>query len=86
MRHPEEGVIQGWVEGQLPAAEAAEVASHVAGCAECQALAAEIRGLMARTAGIVAALDGEAGVRPAIVPAAAVEPARPEHPVRPARG
>ncbi|MHB1265430.1 MAG: zf-HC2 domain-containing protein [Gemmatimonadaceae bacterium] len=68
MQHPDDGTIQGWLEGQLPAAEAREVASHVAACGECQGLAAEIRGLMARTSGIVAALDGEGAVQPAVAP------------------
>lgn len=84
MQHPDEGTIQGWLEEQLPAGDAREVASHVHGCAECQAVAAEIRGLMARTSGIVAALDGESAVRPALAAVPAGAPGAPLAPGVPA--
>lgn len=57
MQHPEEGTIHGWLDGALPADEAAAVEAHVAGCSECAARVAEARGLIAAASRIVGALD-----------------------------
>jgi hypothetical protein len=55
--HPDEGTIQAYVEGQLPAAELERVAAHVAACAECSDRVAETRGIVAAASRIVSALD-----------------------------
>jgi hypothetical protein len=57
MQHPEEGIIHAWLDGALPAGEAAALEAHVAGCAECGALVAEARGLVAASSRIVGYLD-----------------------------
>jgi hypothetical protein len=57
MQHPDEGTIHTWLDGQLPEAEAAAVEVHVAECAECTALVAEARGLIAASSRIVSSLD-----------------------------
>jgi len=63
--HPDEGLIHAWLDDALSAAEAERLASHVRGCAECQARVAEARGLIAGASRIVAALDDvPAGTRP----------------------
>jgi len=42
--HPvEHEEVMAWVDGQLEAARAAEVAAHVEQCAECQTVAADLR-------------------------------------------
>ena len=41
MQHPEEGTIHAWLDGALPADEAAAAEAHVAGCSECAARVAE---------------------------------------------
>jgi hypothetical protein len=67
-RHPDEGTLYAYVEGQLPAPGQVSVEGHVAGCAECASLVAEARGLIAAASGIVRALDS--------VPANVVPPRR----------
>ena len=57
MQHPDEGTIHAWLDGQLPQEEAAEVEAHTATCAECAAIVAEARGLIAASSRIVSALD-----------------------------
>jgi hypothetical protein len=65
MLHLDEGTVHAWLDGELPPDDAAHAARHVAACAECQALVAEARGLMAGASRIVSALDaGPAGVIP----------------------
>ncbi|HUF65867.1 MAG TPA: carboxypeptidase-like regulatory domain-containing protein [Gemmatimonadaceae bacterium] len=56
-RHPDEGTLYAYVEGQLPADEHSRVDGHVAACAECATLVAEARGLIAAASGIIGALD-----------------------------
>lgn len=66
MQHPDEGTIHAWIDGQLSADASAELETHVAACAECAALVAEARGLVAASTRIVSALDSvPAGVIPA---------------------
>ena len=74
--HPDEGTIHAWLDGALPAAEAAALERHVAACSACAAAVAEARGLVAAASRILGALDEvPAGVVPAAAPAApAVEP------------
>ena len=64
--HPDEGTIHAWLDDALPAAEAAALERHVAGCAECAAAVAEARGLIAASSQILARLDRvPVGVLPA---------------------
>ncbi|MEO8578506.1 MAG: zf-HC2 domain-containing protein, partial [Gemmatimonadales bacterium] len=57
MQHPDEGVIHTWLDGELPAEEAAAIEAHIAECADCAAAVAEARGLIAASSRIVSALD-----------------------------
>ena len=69
MQHPDEGMIHTWLDGELPAEEAAALETHVAECAECAAAVAEARGLIAASSRIVSSLDIVPGdVIPAKVP------------------
>jgi len=61
MQHLDEGTIHAWLDGALPAPEAAEVAKHAAECATCAAAVAEARGIIAGSARIVSALDDVPG-------------------------
>lgn len=70
MQHPDEGMIHTWLDGELPADEAAALEAHVAECAECRAAVAEARGFIAASSRIVGALDNvPAGVIPIAKPA-----------------
>ena len=65
MLHLDEGTIHAWLDGELTPDDAERATRHVAACAECQALVAEARGLVAGASRIVSALDaGPAGVIP----------------------
>ena len=65
MLHLDDGTVHAWLDGELAPDDAESAARHVAACAECQALVAEARGLMAGASRIVSALDaGPAGVIP----------------------
>ena len=58
--------IHAWLDGALQQEEGAALEAHVASCAECQAVVAEARGLIAASSRIVSALDIiPAGVIPA---------------------
>ena len=57
MQHPDEGTIHAWIDGELSPEEAAALEAHLKECAECSALAAEARGLVAASSRIVSALD-----------------------------
>jgi len=57
MQHLEEGTIHAWLDGALSAMEARDVEAHVASCAECSAMVAEARGLIAGASRIVSSLD-----------------------------
>ncbi|MDQ6717727.1 MAG: zf-HC2 domain-containing protein, partial [Gemmatimonadota bacterium] len=66
MQHPDEGLIHSWLDGQLPAAEAALLESHVVECHACAEKVAEARGLIAGSSRILTALDdAPRGVIPA---------------------
>jgi hypothetical protein len=69
MQHLDEGTIHAWLDGALPAHEAAGVERHARECADCAALVADARGVIAGVARIVSALDD--------VPAGVVPKARP---------
>jgi hypothetical protein len=58
MRHPDEGTIHTWLDGQLPRDEAAAIEAHVAECQPCADAVAEARGLIAASSRILLALDG----------------------------
>lgn len=92
--HPDEGTIHAWLDGALPADEAAALEAHVAGCAACASAVAEARGFLAAASRILGALDQvPGGVLPqsAGTPPGAgrtrpdVVPLRPAAPVVPAR-
>ncbi len=70
--HVDEGTIHTWLDGELPEAEASTVSAHVAGCAECGAMVAEARGLIAASHRIVSSLDD---VQPGVTPGAVPRPA-----------
>jgi hypothetical protein len=55
--HPVEGTIHAWLDGELPATEAAALEAHVARCAPCAAAVAEARGLVAGASRVVRTLD-----------------------------
>lgn len=59
--HVDEGTIHAWLDGALDAAESARVESHVAECADCGAVVAEARGLIAASSRILTALDDVPG-------------------------
>ena len=66
MLHLDEGTIHAWLDGELAPDDAERAARHVAACAECGALVAEARGLIAGASRIVSALDaGPVGCDPA---------------------
>jgi hypothetical protein len=72
MQHLDEGTIHAWLDGALPADEAASVAGHVAQCRPCAAMVAEARGMIAAAGNIVSSLDGvRGGVIPISKPAVA---------------
>lgn len=57
MNHIDEGTLEAWLDEQLPADEAARVASHVASCEGCAAAVAEARGYIAASKRILGTLD-----------------------------
>src|SRR5262249_3633947 len=61
MQHIDEGTVHAWLDGALPAAEAAAVERHARDCAQCAALVADARGLIAGAARIISALDDVPG-------------------------
>jgi Putative zinc-finger len=72
MQHLDEGTIHAWLDGALAAEQAADVERHARDCAECAALVADARGMIAGAARIVSALDDvPAGVIPKQQPATA---------------
>lgn len=56
-KHPDEGTLYAYVEGQLPVDGHSRVDAHLSACAECAAMVAEARGLIAAASGIIGALD-----------------------------
>jgi hypothetical protein len=79
--HLGEATAHAWLDGALPPAEAARAESHVAACADCAALVAEARGLIAGASRVLGALDAvPAGVLPASTPAPASAVARAPRP------
>ena len=61
MQHLDEGTVHGWLDGALSPEEARRVEEHVAVCAECAAMVAEARGLIAASSRILGALDAVPG-------------------------
>jgi hypothetical protein len=68
MQHPDEGTIHAWLDGALPAGEAAAIEAHVASCDTCAPAVAEARGIIAASSRIVGHLDVVPGN---VIPAAA---------------
>lgn len=63
--HLDEGTIHAWLDGALPPDESVAVETAAASCAECAALVAEARGLIAASSRILSSLDTvPAGVIP----------------------
>ena len=59
--HLDEGTIHAWLDGALPPDESARVESLATTCAECAALVAEARGLVAASSRILSSLDAVPG-------------------------
>ncbi len=55
--HLDEGTVHAWLDGAFDAASASQVEAHVDGCAQCRAMVAEARGLIAGASRITRALD-----------------------------
>ncbi len=67
MQHLDEGTIHAWLDGALSPEEAAKVEAHASECAQCAALVAEARGLIAASTRILNALDDvPSGVIPSV--------------------
>jgi len=64
--HVTEPTVHAWLDGALAGADADAVSAHVAACADCGALAAEVRGVIAASVRIVGLLDA-APARPRVV-------------------
>ncbi len=63
-RHPDEGAIHAWLDGELSQSESDVLRAHLNDCAECRVSVAEARGLVAASARILRSLDdGPGGVR-----------------------
>jgi hypothetical protein len=63
--HIDEGTIHAWLDGALPPDESTRVEAVARSCAECAALVAEARGLIAASSRILSSLDAvPAGVIP----------------------
>ena len=58
MKHLDEGTIHAWLDGELSPDESARVEAHASACADCAALVAESRGLIAASSRILSSLDG----------------------------
>lgn len=67
--HVDEGTAHAFLDGQLPADEAAALEVRAASCAACAAVVAEARGLIAGATRVLGALD-EAPVAPVALPSA----------------
>lgn len=59
--HLDEGTIHAWLDGALPPDESARVEAQSGACAECAALLAEARGLVAASSRILSSLDDVPG-------------------------
>lgn len=59
--HLDEGTIHAWLDGELTPDESAKVESQTAACAECAALVAEARGLVAASSRVLSSLDAVPG-------------------------
>jgi flagella basal body P-ring formation protein FlgA len=59
--HLDEGTIHAWLDEALPPDESARVEAHVLACADCAALVAEARGLVAASSRILSSLDAVPG-------------------------
>ena len=59
--HLDEGTVHAWLDGALPPDESQRVEVMAASCAECAAIVAEARGLVAASSRILASLDAVPG-------------------------
>ena len=67
MEHTNEAQVHAWLDGELSLDEGAQFEAHITRCADCSALVAEARGLVAASSRILSKLDDvPAGVIPAV--------------------
>ncbi|HXY69609.1 MAG TPA: zf-HC2 domain-containing protein [Gemmatimonadales bacterium] len=64
MSHIDDGMLNALLDGELDAAEADAVRSHVAGCAECAKRLEDAKRFLAEAADLLGALDGPAQAAP----------------------
>ncbi|MEO7965307.1 MAG: zf-HC2 domain-containing protein, partial [Gemmatimonadaceae bacterium] len=57
MEHLDEGTVHAWLDGALSPDEGKRIEEHMGTCADCSALVAEARGLIAASARILSSLD-----------------------------
>lgn len=74
MSHPDDGVLQELLDGELAAADEAAVRAHLAACAACTALLEDLKATQLEAAAIVARLELDPPLQ---------RPARPVHRARP---
>ncbi|MEO6446661.1 MAG: zf-HC2 domain-containing protein [Gemmatimonadaceae bacterium] len=67
MEHVDEGQLHAWLDGELSSEERGRLEGHIAECAECGALLAEARGIVAASSRIISRLDDVPG---GVIPAA----------------
>ena len=72
MSHPDDGVLQELLDGELAPADEAVVRAHIAGCAPCTTALAELKAIQAEADTIVSRLDLDPPL-----PVRQVRPARP---------
>lgn len=73
MSHPDEGVLQELLDGELPAADAAAVRAHLAGCVPCAVILRDLGATQAEADAIVARLPLDP---PLVRPASRTRPRR----------
>ncbi len=66
MSHPDDGLLQEFLDGELPAADAAVVRAHIAGCAPCTAALADLRVVQSEADAIVSRLDLDPPLHPPV--------------------
>ncbi len=57
MRHPDDGLLMEWLDGELAPSAAQELSEHIATCPACDARAVELRATLAEADALVGVLD-----------------------------